>query len=413
MDTDTSAVDITIDKKRIFKRLMAIRSRLIFYYPFFGSLLMRLKLSLADCKTAATDMERVIFDPEFLSGLSDEEIEFVMLHEVMHCALEHCIRGKGKIKKIYNLACDIVVNSSIIREMCEVSGICDYKILVAGEEPVHVTPNGNEGYYYTAEQVYEMLLDRINDSDNDDNATIGELEGSMVDDHDIWDSISGNTLVADEWKQTLIKAVKEYDGEYGIPMSIRNLVSDYKHRSNLNWKEILHNFIQIVTDSYDYFFTLPDKRYLYGDIILPSFTEIEREKVENIWFLIDTSGSISAKTMTALFGEICTAIEQIGNLSGKLSFFDDSVTEPLDFSDLDDFVSIVPTGGGGTSFGKIFDYMRNNMQNELPRAIVILTDGYCEYPNENAAIGIPVMWVIIDNSDEAPWGTTIHIKESE
>ena len=89
------------------------------------------------------------------------------------------------------------------------------------------------------------------------------------------------------------------------------------------------------------------------------------------------------------------------------------MTEPLDFSDLDDFVSIVPTGGGGTSFGKIFDYMRNNMQNELPKAIVILTDGYCEYPNENAAIGIPVMWVIIDNNDEAPWGTTIHIKESE
>ena len=69
-----STTDNTIDKRMIFKRLIAIRSKLIFYYPFFGSLLMRLRLSLADCGTAATDMERMIFDPRFISGLSDADI---------------------------------------------------------------------------------------------------------------------------------------------------------------------------------------------------------------------------------------------------------------------------------------------------------------------------------------------------
>ena len=411
MDTAIDITDNTIDKRMIFKRLINVRSRLIFYFPFFGSLLMRLKLSLADCQTAATDMERIIFDPRFVSSLSDEDIEFVMLHEVMHCALEHCTRGRGKIKKAYNIACDIVVNSNIIHEMRKAIGSGSHKILVGGEEPMHLAPNGIEGYYYTADQVYEMLLERKADPDYDSDILTSLLEESRLDDHGVWDTIPENSLLSDEWEQTLIKAVRSC--EYGVPMGIRKLVDGYVHRSLLNWKAILHDFIQIVSDEHDYLFSKPDKRYLYGDIILPSFAETDTEKVENIWFLIDTSGSVSGRTLTALFGEMRSAIEQVGNLSGKLSFFDDTVTEPQDFNDADSIVKITPKGGGGTSFKNIFDYMKENMQDDLPKAVIVLTDGLCSYPDEEAAMGIPVLWILINNTDEAPWGTTIHIEESE
>ncbi len=408
-----NTTDNTIDKRMIFKRLIAIRSKLIFYYPFFGSLLMRLKLSLADCGTAATDMERIIFDPRFVAGLSDPDIEFIMLHEVMHCALEHCPRGKDKIKRLYNIACDIVVNSNIIHEMCKAIGDTRHKVIVAGEEPMHITPNGDEGYYYTSDQVYEMLLKRFGDTGLDADISIGLFEEGLMDDHGIWDTIHENSLLEEEWEQTVIRAVNDALGEYSIPRGIRNLVKGYVHKSSLDWRMILHDFIQIVTDEHDYLFSKPDKRYLYGDIILPSFTEIDSEKVENIWFLIDTSGSVSNKTMTVLFSEICSAIEQIDDLSGKLSFFDDTVTEPQDFKDLDSVINIIPTGGGGTSFGNIFKYMRENMQDDLPKAVIILTDGYCDYPVEDVSMGIPVMWVLIDNIDEAPWGTTIHISQKD
>lgn len=88
----------------------AARARLVQRHPFFGKLLLRLRYRFAPCGTACTDMENIIFDIDFLGKLSDSELEFVLLHEVMHCVLQHCLRGKGKINLIYNIACDIVVN---------------------------------------------------------------------------------------------------------------------------------------------------------------------------------------------------------------------------------------------------------------------------------------------------------------
>jgi len=396
-----------MDSKAIFRRLISIRTKIIFKYPFFGSLLMRLKLALADCETAATDMERVLFDPNFINDLTDDEVGFIMLHEVMHCALEHCLRSKGKIHKLYNIACDIVVNSNIIHEMCKAQGVCGLKISVAGHEPIHLTPKGTEGYLYTADQVYDMLMEQL--KGDEDGISMGMYADMCIDDHGIWDTISNDTLLADDWSDTVKKAVNDVAGNYSIPKGIRQLVKDLEKKGRLNWKNALHDFIQIVTQDHDYSFIKPDKRYVYSDIILPSFTEIESEKVENIWFLVDTSGSISPEDLTVLYNEICSAIYQIENISGKISFFDDSVTEPQQFTDLESVVEIRPKGGGGTSFSSIFKYMHDNMQEDLPKAIIILTDGYCPYPKERVAMEIPVLWILLKNKEDAPWGTTLHI----
>jgi predicted metal-dependent peptidase len=68
-------------------------------------------------------------------------------------------------------------------------------------------------------------------------------------------------------------------------------------------------------------------------------------------------------------------------------------------------LEIKPVGGGGNDFGEIFRFMQKNMMDNLPVSIVILTDGYDYYPKEEAAMGIPVLW-LINNKEAAapPWG---------
>lgn len=122
--------------------------------PFFGHLAMGLQLACAPCETTCTDGKRLIFDPEFAEQLSVQELQFVTLHEVMHCVLEHCIRGRNLHSLLFNIACDIVVNSTIL----DMWGLDTFKVV--GEEAMHLAPDGKEGRIYSAEEIYHMLLQK-------------------------------------------------------------------------------------------------------------------------------------------------------------------------------------------------------------------------------------------------------------
>ena len=44
------------------------------------------------------------------------------------------------------------------------------------------------------------------------------------------------------------------------------------------------------------------------------------------------------------------------------------------------------------------------MEGDLPVSIIILTDGYASFPNEDASMGIPVLWIFekqVKNTDRA------------
>jgi len=396
------------DKREIFKRLVKVRSKAIKDFPFWGTLMLKLKFSLADCGTAATDMHRILFDPSFICRISDMELEFIMLHETMHCALLHCIRGRGKHKQLYNIATDIVINSCLIKDIHERTGHHE-KFLVDGEEPIHLAPNSKEGRKYNADQVYEMLLQELKNTGTTLTLDLDEEYGQTIDDHGIWEVTQTELSAEEEWKDAVYKASCGVYSGAEVPEIVRKLLKDIDYDGKLNWKEILHEFIKIISEKYDYTYAPPDRRYSDSDFVLPAFNPIGEVSVDNLWFVVDTSGSISEEQLTMLYKEIYCAMFQFEHLTGKISFFDTRVTEPIDFCTVEEIMYIVPKGGGGTRFGCIFDYMRDNMQDNLPEAVIVMTDGYSPYPQEDEALGIPVLWIIVGNDMEAPWGTTTHM----
>lgn len=402
----TTAISEEI-KRLVVQRLEDARLRMVFRNPFYGNLILHLKFSLANIGTAGTNMKRIIFDPEFIMRLTDSEIDFVLKHEIMHCCLQHCIRGKGKNQYFYNIACDIVVNSNIMQSM----GVSTFT--VDGEEAMHLTPDKREGFLFSAEEVYDMLMAKYETLIRDVDEVLKEIKrdyGVNIDNHEIWNTVPLDDSLSDVWKIHL-KAAAIKEGKNGeCPPSARKMLEDLDHESKLNWKAVLHDFIKEINDKHDFSFTPPDRRFSAGDCILPSFTEAHSESVDNLWFLIDTSGSISIEELTSAYAEVKSAIEQFDYLSGKLSFFDTRVSEPKDFDSVDSLKEIEPVGGGGTSFHCIFEYMRDYFKESLPTAVIILTDGYAAYPDEDVAMGVPVLWVIAgDNEENLPWGVTIHI----
>lgn len=382
--------------RKTARKLSAARTDLLTKYPFYGRLLLHMPFGFAKCETAYTDMNKIVFDPEFAEKLSDDELEFVLCHELMHCVLRHCRRGKGCVQFVYNIACDIVVNSIIM----ETLGISSYEIDSC--DVMHLAPDKTEGRLHTAEEVYKMLL----------SSSPEELEKAYAnisfDSHYVWQDITSPAAEEAVWDSYLQDAARACGDGSGIPYGMKRYLKDILHTPKTNWRQLLHDFIQ--HDRADYTFSVPDKRF-QGDIIMPSFCEnISGEKVDKLWFLIDTSGSISSKELVTAYSEIKDSVEQIENLSGMLFFFDTKVTDPIPFDSVKDFENIEPVGGGGTDFASIFVYLKENFDDDLPKLIIIATDGYDDFPPEDVALDVSILWLIIGSNITPPWGKTAYIE---
>lgn len=57
-------------------------------------------------------------------------------------------------------------------------------------------------------------------------------------------------------------------------------------------------------------------------------------------------------------------------------------------------MEILPKGCGGTNFENVIKYISENMADDKPASIIILTDGWDDYPPEDIAEGVPVLWMI-------------------
>ena len=438
-------------------RLMAAKLRMLCTNGFYGLLLSHMRFSIDEgCDTAYTDGERIAFSPVFLTELSDGELDFVLMHEVLHVALRHCFRLPDGDREIFNIACDIVVDSNIMKSL----GMDKTKItLKKYGEAMHIAPDGEEGYLYTAEEVYYMLISQakklmrksdngdddgsdIGDSASDENGSSGRKKGSGkgakaskakgkadkkaektekdagegFDDHGKWGKHSGDGSAGDVWIQRVrdaaeaAKIMNSSNGRGTVPECVERLLGEL-NRPQLDWRTVLNDFVH--EDVVDYSFMPPDRRFSDFDFFLPDLNEKD-ESVENILFMIDTSGSVSDSMIVDAYSEIAGAIDQFdGKLKGMLGFFDAEIYPPISFDSVSDLKKIRPKGGGGTRFDIIFRYVRENMQEKPPASIVILTDGYCPFPEESEADGIPTLWLINNSAITPPWGQVARIENQQ
>lgn len=428
--------------KKYIQRLLLSRMRILCNHGFYGLLLMHMIYSVdEEMETAGTDGVRITFGCKFLDEISDSELDFVMMHEIMHIALQHCLREGDFEHERFNIACDIVANSNILKENnMNLSSITIGKF----GESMHTASDGKEGYEYTAEQVYHMLPQNQNKKSGNKSAkgkgpekqgqsvkgadangsghnragaeqdgTGGNDTDGRWDDHSRWGSSEDNSVVRDIWIKRLEDAaqaiaIRDPSNDRGLlPEFAQRLLKDLREPQT-DWRNILNEFIQ--EEIVDYSFFPPDRRFDDSPFFLPDFNEKD-DTVENILFMIDTSGSMSDDMVTAAYSEIKGAIDQFdGKLKGWLGFFDAAVTEPKAFENEDEFRIIRPEGGGGTDFEVIFEYVHQHMQENLPASIIILTDGYAPFPKETVSEGIPVLWLINNKDAEPPWGKVARIK---
>lgn len=435
--------------KGCIKRLLLSRMRILYNHGFYGLLLMHMIYAVSEeIETACTDGVRITFGIDFLDSLSDSELDFVMMHEILHVVLQHCFRGDVEDPEAYNIAADIVVNSNIMLE----NGMKASSITLSKYgTSMHVAPDGKEGHEYTAEQVYVMLPKNLNKKGNNNlnkkgnnkspGSAVGGAKkenkkgnnkspGSAVgrakkeiskeqhqpvrvwDDHSRWGKYEEDDTLRDVWVKRFedaAEAIKIRDPSNArglLPAFAERILKELK-KTQTDWRTILNDFIQ--EEVVDYSFAPPDRRFDDSPFFLPDFNG-KKDRVEDILFMIDTSGSMSDDMIAAAYSEVKGAIDQFnGKLKGWLGFFDAAIIKPQPFSDENEFKTIKPAGGGGTDFQIIFEYVFHHMSDKLPASIIILSDGDAPFPLEKLAGGIPVLWLLNNEEVNPPWGKVARI----
>lgn len=374
-------------------------------FALWSGILMVGKTTVSDdMPTACTNGRDEIYGREFVSGLDDKELAFVVLHENLHKAFRHLTIWKklhDEDPRLANMACDYVINLILVDtdpdEKCiamprkdgKVYGLLDRKY-----KGLHT------------KQVFDLLK-----QEQDEGGGGGSGEG--FDEHD-WD---GAQELSDEQKQELEREVdqalrqgqiaeKKFAGKQGgnMPRELSDLLTP-----KVDWRELLREFVTSTCSAKDASsWRRVNRRFIGSDIYLPTLIG---ETVGHIVVGIDTSGSISQAELTRALTEIKHVADTVNPEKVDLLYWDHKVAghEQYDRCSLPNIVSSTkPRGGGGTDPACVVQWMKEN--NAKPECVIMLTDGYVDaWGNWD----VPVLWAITEGGTkkDAPVGKTIHIEE--
>jgi len=143
-------------------------------------------------------------------------------------------------------------------------------------------------------------------------------------------------------------------------------------------------------------------------VVLPTYRR--QEKKTGVYIALDVSGSISSELLDQMLG-IAEDIQHKLKAEVCLMFFDsviqqvylvrDSIKTDLEKG------KINATGGGGTNFQPIFDFIEQSPP-VPPQILFVLTDGFGHFPSKPP--GYSVCWVLTE-SVNVPFGITVPLKK--
>ena len=227
----------------------------------------------------------------------------------------------------------------------------------------------------------------------DNNVVIDDTDGNRDEDKKFWEN--------------KVKTATKRIGNTGkwdkLPANAKIDYED-KIEENIDWRKELKDFLLI--DTSDYTFTPPDRRFENDNIFLPAYNEVD-EDLKNILFIFDTSSSMKREVISKVFAEVKNITYQFrANMRGYIGSFDTKVYGIHSFESIKDLDSIIMEGGGGTSFKCIYEFIKSNVRDIEFKAIVVLTDGWGEFPYIWETMDIPTIWVVTENV-KPPFGKIV------
>ena len=367
-------------------RLAKAKTSLVLEHPFIGTIALGMPHTYQEgVGTACTNGKRVLYDPKFVSDLTDEELKFLVAHECMHPMLEHNFRRQSRNPKRWNMAADYVINQLLTDEGIGkfIEGGCLNKSLYDAGQGV-------------SEAIYNLLPEQ--DGDGDGNGP--GMGGTGQDLEDGEGTVQDQNQQAAEWKVKVAQAAQAAKMMGKLSAGMARLVDDILNPT-VDWRDVLQKFvIKHKTDQRS--FSRPNRRFLSQGFYMPSRSG---ERMGPIAFFVDCSGSVDDRQLAQMAAEVRMVHEDLRPEKLHVVYFDAEVTH-YDCFLPDDTVSISFHGGGGTDVRTAFDYLDAEGHADGLACTIVLTDGYTPYPTGSST---PVIWAMTTDMN-APFGEHCRVK---
>lgn len=432
---------------KIRDRIVQARVDFLMDNPFFGQLAVRLNLIEADdwCPTMAVDGYNMYYSTEFVNGMTDDELKFVVAHEIMHCVYRHFLRRESRNPRLWNCAGDYVINLELkdlkIGSMPKASSMPGYEKDKDQYAKMGVGPNDPGGLIdekfrdMPTEEVYDIILEDAQNGGKHSNELMnsmdihidlgqpGGTEGEGGDEESEGKGSGESSRVElseeevkrldDELKKAIIDAVKsaeELGGGAGkIPGGAKRLVKEWTE-SKVDWREYLNNTVLSSVKS-DYTWSRSSRKGRDQGIYLPGMDNENRVEVH---IAIDTSGSISATDIRDFLSEVKGIMDQFSDYKLTVWCFDTRTYTIHEYTpdNEDELEEFVPEGGGGTLFECNWEMMKE--EGILPSTFIMFTDLYPGHGYGDPDYCDTVFLAKGNPNGNAPFGVTIHYeKESK
>jgi predicted metal-dependent peptidase len=353
---------------------------------------------------------RIIANREFVARLKDNELVFVLAHELLHLALRTHDRAKGSSTLEFNYAHDYIINDILRTELGFTSipaGGLDMEGAreKSAEEIVLAFRKGGkqmqsqtqvwEGRAVAASRVFGG--GRAEQNRTEDGEMAGDVLGDKVEREWFADDAKAQAENARRIEElaakglALAKALAALKGRGTEPGASQQVVSALRGLYRTPWQVALQKWLESVAPG-ERTFVRPSRRAQAGsDVVLPG----RKRESWMLNVLLDTSGSMTGEIPRALgaIAEFCEAmdVDCVRVVQCDTAITADAVLSP------DELAAFEVSGFGGSDLTPAMLALADD-----PRvtAAVIVTDGDIEYPREEMPYS--VLWVLPARGGFAP-----------
>lgn len=385
------------------------------------------------CEGIGTDGFVLFYHPDYLCSLYRRGRVFVnrsYLHMVLHCLFCHMdTRGKRE-EEIWNLACDIAVESMLdeLYFRCVHVPASPYRRELYGRLRKRLSVLNAEGVYHVLQEM--KLSDKLYNRMRDE---------FFVDDHRYWklDENSPKTSVVrqNRWSdnreklQTEMETMGNQEDDDSKSLLTQVQVENrerYDYRQFLRKFSVLKEEIQVDEDSFDYVF------YTYGLSLYGNMPLIEPQeskevyRIEDFVIVIDTSMSCSGDLVRRFLEEtydvLCESESYFKKVNIHVIQCDEKVQADrliTSRGEMDEYMKDFSIAGqGGTDFRPAFEYVNQLLAAgafKKLRGLIYFTDGEGIYPVKRPVYDTAFVFVEDQYTDIStpPWAIKLILEPEQ
>jgi predicted metal-dependent peptidase len=339
---------------------------------------------VATAAVGETEDGRVMYywNRAFFDSLGIRDRVYVCAHETLHLIFSHPLRRKGRDPELWNIACDVVVNTLLDHSFYLRLNNKTTK-LNSRWTATQLGLTHWEVMNMTTEEVYDKVV-----SLHGSYAGILGRPGSGIDAHDFWETLT------EEQAEKVAQAIEKHLKSRGIGRGGEMVRLEKLLVKPFPWQKLLAGRLASVKKPKEGESWVRPNRKIYNHyprVLLPGIHEGDGA-TSNILISIDTSGSMSKESiedLVALVGSLPRDEYKV-----HTTWFDDGVYDAPELTHV--------KGRGGTSFQKIEDVAAGTLPimgdadaetvlETYPDVVVVMTDGYAPAP----LLKHPARWIWI------------------